>query len=61
MQLDWDALRGLTLSLSHTPALGSAAFTAFERELRAYFDRYQENGLITMSTRTWINAGRFAE
>lgn len=61
MELNWNSLRGLTLSLSHAPMPGSAAFPAFERELRRYFDRYVQNDKITLTTRTWINAGQFAE
>jgi SAM-dependent methyltransferase len=60
MHLSWDELRGLTLSLSHTPLSGSAAFSVFEAELRNYFDRFAQHGCVTMSTRTWINAGQFA-
>lgn len=60
MQLDWDGLRGLMLSLSHAPMPGSAAFPAFEAELRGYFDRYEQNGNIALSTRTWVSAGQFA-
>ena len=61
MQLDWDELRGLTLSLSHTPLPSSAAFPAFEAELRSHFERYEHNGQMAMSTRTWVNAGQFAD
>ena len=61
MLLDWDELRGMTLSLSHAPMPGAAAFPAFEAELRGYFDRYEQDGRITMTTRTWVNAGQFAE
>ncbi len=61
IQLDWNGLRGLTLSLSHAPMPGSAAFPAFESALRFFFDRFALNGQITLTTRTWISAGRFAE
>lgn len=61
MQLDWDELRGLTLSLSHAPMPGSAAFPAFEAELRAYFDHYAQDGCVTMTTRTWVSVGQFAK
>jgi SAM-dependent methyltransferase len=61
MQLDWQELRGLTLSLSHAPLPSSIAFPAFEAELRGYFERYQHNGQVTMTTRTWVNAAQFAE
>jgi SAM-dependent methyltransferase len=61
MHLCWDELRGLTLSLSHAPMPGFAAFSAFEIELRGFFDRFEQNSQIAMSTRTWVNAGQFAE
>lgn len=61
MQLDWDALHGLTLSFSHAPLPGSAEFPMFEEQLRAYFDRYQLDGLITWTSCTWMSAGRFAD
>ena len=60
MQADWEGLRGLTLSLSHAPMPGSANFSVFESELRGYFDRFAKNGLITLTTCTWMNAGQFA-
>ena len=59
MHLGWDELRGLSLSLSHTPQPGSFAFSALEAELRNYFDRFAQNGRIAMSTRTWVNVGQF--
>jgi hypothetical protein len=61
LRLNWDELRGLTLSLSHAPMPGSVAFDDFEAELRAYFDRFAQNGRITMASRTWVSAGQFAE
>jgi len=60
MHLSWDELRGLTLSLSHAPLPGSAAFPAFEAELRVFFDRFAKSSQITLSTRTWLNVGQFA-
>jgi len=59
MQLSWDELHGLTLSLSHAPMPGSSSFPAFEEELRKYFDRFAQQGRITLTTRTWVSAGQF--
>jgi SAM-dependent methyltransferase len=59
MSLDWDALRGLTLSLSHAPLPGTPQFAPFEASLTRYFDRYQRDGRLTLTTRYWINAARF--
>ena len=61
VRLDWAGLRGLTLSLSHAPMPGSAAYPALESALRLFFDRFAEDGHVTLTTRTWISAGRFAE
>jgi ubiquinone/menaquinone biosynthesis C-methylase UbiE len=61
MTLDWDGIRGLTLSLSHVPMPGAAEFTAFEAELRRYFDRFQQNGFLTLTTKTWVSVGQFGE
>jgi ubiquinone/menaquinone biosynthesis C-methylase UbiE len=60
MHLDWEQLRGMTLSLSHAPMPGSAAFPAFEAELREYFERFEQDGRVTKTTRTWVSAGQFA-
>jgi ubiquinone/menaquinone biosynthesis C-methylase UbiE len=60
MTLDWNGLRGLTLSLSHAPMPGEPAFPAFEAQLRGYFDQFAHDGRITLTTRTWISAGQFA-
>lgn len=61
MQLGWEELRGLALSLSHSPAPDSPAFPAFEAELLRFFDRFAQDGRIAFMTRTWINAGQFAD
>lgn len=60
MRLDWNELRGLTLSLSHAPLPGSEVFPAFERGLREYFVCYQHKGRLTMTAKTWVSAGQFA-
>lgn len=60
MSLDWDGLRGLTLSLSHAPLPDSPQFPPFEAALTNYFDKYQKDGKVTLTTRYWINAARFA-
>lgn len=61
MQMNWETLRGLTLSHSHAPLPGSERFGEFEQALSAYFRRYEIDGKLTLATRTWISAGRFAE
>ena len=60
MQLEWQELRGLMLSISHTPLPESPKFAGFEAELAETFDRLKRNGKITLVTRCWVNAGRFA-
>lgn len=60
MSLDWESLRGLTLSLSHAPLPGTPQFAPFEDSLTRYFDKFQQEGKLTLTTRYWINAARFA-
>ena len=57
-QLDWQAFRGQTLSLSMTPPPDGPTFPAFERALRTHFDNFATNNLITIATTCWLNAGR---
>ncbi len=57
-RMDWLALRGMALSLSHVPLPHSAQFADFEGALRDYFVRFEHLGEVTLSTRYWINAGR---
>jgi len=61
LHFDWDQLRGLALSISHTPMPGSPNFDNFEAALRGYFDRYPKQERVTFAVRTWISVGRFAE
>ncbi|WP_213804294.1 class I SAM-dependent methyltransferase [Granulicella sp. dw_53] len=60
MSLDWDELYGMTMSLSHAPRMEDPRYPPFERALREYFERYAEEGRVTLATRYWINLGRFA-
>lgn len=60
MVMDWEALRGLTLSYSHAPMPGAREFDAFENGLKDFFARFEKDGKVTLATRTWISAGRFA-
>jgi SAM-dependent methyltransferase len=60
MKFDWESLLGMTMSLSHAPLVSSPRFPEFERVLSEYFDRYAQSGVVTLETRYWINAGRFA-
>ena len=59
MYLDWKALRGLSLSLSHAPLPDSEAFPEFEAELRNFFGRYEQGGIVTFRKRTYLNVGQF--
>ena len=61
MVMDWEALRGLTLSYSHAPMPGAPEFDGLERALKEFFARFKKNGKVTLATRTWISAGRFGE
>lgn len=59
MRLTFDELMGLAISLSHAPLPGSERYPAFETALQGVFQRFAGNGLITIQTRYWINAGRW--
>ena len=59
LRMDWQHLRGMALSLSHTPRIGDPRFPEFEHALKEFFDRYEKNGAVTWETRCWLNAGRF--
>jgi len=58
LRMDWPHLRGMALSLSHTPRMGDPRFPEFEQALRNFFDRYAKDGVVTWETRCWLNAGR---
>ena len=58
LRMDWDHLRGMALSLSHVPLADDPRFPEFEHLLRRFFDRYQKDGIVTLETRCWLNAGR---
>jgi SAM-dependent methyltransferase len=57
MKLNWEHLRGMALSLSHAPRVDDPRFPKFEGLLRDYFDRYQKDGILTLESRCWLNAG----
>lgn len=59
MDLDWESLLGMTLSLSHSPAKEDPIYPEFERSLRDYFERFAREGKVELETRYWINVGRF--
>jgi SAM-dependent methyltransferase len=61
MELDWQGLHGLVMSLSASPAREHPGYPAFERALRALFERYASDGRFKLQTRYWINLGRLAE
>lgn len=60
LELSWERLLGLVLSLSSAPRRSDASFPAFEQALREIFLRYQRDDLFEMEMRYWINLGRFA-
>jgi SAM-dependent methyltransferase len=59
MRMNWEQLRGMALSLSHTPRVDNPQFAEFERALREFYERYAVDGVVTLETRCWLNAGRF--
>ena len=58
LRMDWRHLRGMALSLSHTPRTNDPRFLEFEHTLKNFFDRYEKQGFVTWETRCWLNAGR---
>jgi SAM-dependent methyltransferase len=58
LRMDWPHLRGMALSLSHSPRIGDPRFPPFERALKEFFDCYEKSGVVTWETRCWLNAGR---
>ena len=60
MELDWDSLYGMAMSISHSPRIGDESYGQFERNLRQYFERYASDGFVTWETRYWINVGRLS-
>lgn len=59
MQLVWDELWGLAMSMSVAPLEDAARLAEFEGALRALFVRFECGGVATFGTRCWINVGRF--
>jgi ubiquinone/menaquinone biosynthesis C-methylase UbiE len=56
---DYRTFRGHTMSLSVSPQPGHPKNEVFERELRAHFDTFARDGVLTIPTVCWITAGRF--
>lgn len=59
-QLDWQAFLGQTNSLSVVPQPNDLRAEAFQLLLRDYFNTYSSNGILTSSTKCWIDAGRLS-
>jgi SAM-dependent methyltransferase len=57
-QLDWPGFRGQMMSLSVVPRDDHPNYAAFQRELRAYFDRHADDGILTMPTTCYVTAAR---
>ncbi|HEX4156256.1 MAG TPA: class I SAM-dependent methyltransferase [Acidobacteriaceae bacterium] len=61
MQVGWEELHGLAISMSVAPLEDAERLAEFERALRRLFERYESGGVVSFGTRYWINAGRFGE
>jgi SAM-dependent methyltransferase len=59
-QLEWDAFHGQTNSLSVVPQPNDPRAETFNHHLRNYFNTYATNGILTVQTKCWINAGRLS-
>ena len=58
--VDWDTFHGQTMSLSVVPQPGHPRAETFHHLLRAYFNAYAVNGILTAPTKCWIDAGRLS-
>jgi len=58
--LDWDTFLGQTLSLSVVPQPGHPRAETFHQLLHDYFNTHATNGILTASTKCWIDAGRLS-
>jgi SAM-dependent methyltransferase len=56
--LDWDGLRGRTLSIAHVPQPDDPVHPAMFDGLRSIFDCYQNNGQVTIDYETELYSGR---
>lgn len=56
---DFDGLKGRLLSSSYMPVQGEAGHDALITDLGKLFDRYQQNGTITITYDTKVYAGRW--
>jgi SAM-dependent methyltransferase len=57
-ELDWDGLRGRTLSASYVPMAGKPGHEPLMRGLREIFDRHQTDGVVRMEYSTELYCGR---
>jgi SAM-dependent methyltransferase len=57
-RLDWESFLGQTMSLSVAPRPDDPRFATFMQALRAYFEHYAVDHLLTMPATCWITAGR---
>ncbi len=57
---DFPGLEGRLLSSSYMPAKNETGYEAMSTDLRALFDRYQENGVIRINYDTKVFAGTYA-
>ncbi len=56
---DFNGLEGRLLSSSYMPAKNEPGYEAMSTDLRALFDRYQENGVIRINYDTKVFAGTY--
>ncbi len=56
---DFPGLEGRLLSSSYMPAKNEPGYEAMSTDLRALFDRYQENGVIRINYDTKVFAGKW--
>lgn len=59
--LDYDGLRGRLMSTTYVPKENEANYDAMQERLSELFDRYNENGLVTMRYTTQLYLGTLIE
>jgi len=59
--LTWEQLRGYASSVSYAPLPTAANFPDFQHALRQFFDDYQQDDIVRLVSRHWINVGQFAK
>lgn len=61
LKLERAQMRGLALSISHTPLPAEPGYGTFEAKLDNFFEQFAVNGRVTFASRTWVTVGCMAK